>query len=349
MFRVKRRHFIIVGVVIMLLVSGCGSSSSIELQEGKVNVVTTFYPLYDFAQSIGGDHVHVINLVPAGVDPHDWSPKSQDMKIMSEAELFVFNGAGFESWLGDFFSSVEKQTLIHRVEASLGVDLIQTRGTNGLDDEHDDKVEHEGSGTDDHSDERLEQEETDHENEQEESDHGHDHGDVDPHIWLSPLQAKIMAANVKDGLIQVDPVHQADYELGYERLAEKLDELHQRYVKTLSSSPRKEFVVSHQSLGYLARDYGLSQIAVMGLSPDSEPTAQDMLQISKFIREHKVQYILFEELVSPKIAETLARDLQIETLIFNPVEGLTEEQIKAGDNYISIMTRNLTSLEKALQ
>src|SRR2546428_5850144 len=83
------------------LMTGCGSNPKVNLVEGKVNVVTTFYTLYDFTRKIGGDYVNVINLVPAGVEPHDWSPKSRDLSNMSKADLFVYHGAGFEGWVQD--------------------------------------------------------------------------------------------------------------------------------------------------------------------------------------------------------------------------------------------------------
>jgi zinc transport system substrate-binding protein len=340
-------------VVLMaaIVLSGCGSTSEVELQEGKVNVVTTFYPLYDFASQIGGEHVNVINLVPAGVDSHEWSPKSQDMKNMTQAQLFIYNGAGFEGWVDDFFSSLKDENALHLVEASHGIALIENGADADHEEEHADEHEAEEAHADEHADEHEAEEA--HADEHEEEAHaegdGHDHGNVDPHVWLSPLQAKVLATNVRDGLIEVDPAHQADYEQNFKTLMQQLDQLHQKYVEMTSASERREFVVSHQAFGYLARDYDLTQVPVMGLSPDSEPTAQDMKEISQFVREHQIQYILFEELVSPKIAETLAQDLNIETLVFNPVEGLTKEQIKAGETYVSMMERNLTSLEKALQ
>ncbi len=319
----KIKGLLTMGVWILLaalILSGCGSNNGLELQEGKVNVMTTFYPLYHFTESIGGEHVHVINIVPAGVSSHDWAPKSQDMKHMTKADLLVYNGLGYEGWIDDFFSSLDSGHSMHIVEASRDVDLIHTDDT----DEHEEEEAHE-------------------------DDHGHDHGHVDPHVWLSPLQAQMLAANIKAGLIEVDPEHQADYEANYEALKLQLKDLHQDYSEAIKQAPRKEFVVSHQAFGYLARDYGLTQLPIMGLSPDAEPTAQDMKRISQFVRDYDVKYILFEELVSPRIAETLADNLNIETLVFNPVEGLTQAQMDAGETYFSMMERNLTSLQKALQ
>lgn len=289
---------ILIGVFVL---TGCGNSK-INYVEGKVNVVTSFYPLYDFTLKIGGNHVHAINLIPTGVEPHDWTPKSNDMKHISKADLFVYNGAGLEGWVDDFLKSLDSDSETAVIEASYGIELIN-------------------SG----------------------------HGQFDPHVWLSPLQAQIMANNIKDGLIQADAQHKEDYEANYENFIAQLDELDAKYREVVNQALRKEIVVSHEAVGYLARDYGLTQIAVMGLSPEAEPTAQDLKHISAFIREQGVKYILFEELVSSKLADVLASDLNIDTLVFNPLEGLTEEQREAGEDYISLMEGNLSSLKTALE
>lgn len=308
--------FLILSVV--LVVSGCGKQSNVQIVEGKVNVVTTFYPLYDFTKAIGGEHVNVINLVPAGVEPHEWSPKSRDLTNMTKAEMFVYNGAGFEGWVDDFLASKKKDSKQVVVEASSGIKLL-------------DAAEEDGH---------------------EEKEKGHDHENesgVDPHIWVSPKSARTMAESIKNGLVQADPAHKADYETNYSKFAQQLTALDNKFTESLSKAAKKEIVVSHQAFGYLARDYGLTQMPIMGLSPDAEPTAQDMMEINKFVKEHQVKVIFFEELVSDKLAKTLANDAKIGTEVLNPLEGLTDDQVKAGENYITVMEKNLQKLLKALQ
>ncbi|GAA3405520.1 metal ABC transporter substrate-binding protein [Paenibacillus hodogayensis] len=303
--------------------AGCGKSN-VTLSEGKVNAITTFYTLYDFTSQIGGDKVNVINLVPAGVEPHDWSPKSRDLVNIGKAQLFIYNGAGFEGWVHEFLDSRKKDSGLSVITASDGVELI--RGVH--EDDHDHGKEKK-SKKDDHAHEET--------------------SDVDPHVWVSPKSALRMAENIKNGLVQADAANKAYYETNYETLRKQLAELDARFSQSLGKAPRKEIVVSHQAFGYLARDYGLTQKPIMGLSPDSEPTAQDLKEINKFVKENNVKYIFFEELVSDKMAKTLAKDAGIETLVLNPLEGLTQEQVKAGDNYVTVMDKNLQNLLKALQ
>ncbi len=360
-----RRGFKQAGLLILLLMVTACSANQAGLEEGKVNVVTSFYPLYDFTKKIGGEHVHVINLVPAGVDAHDWAPKSRDIVHMTEADLLIYNGLGFEGWLDDFLESLDSDANVKPVSATALLEPI-VLGEEHEDEEqaHEDDHGHEEEAeaaddhgheeevaADDHAHDEEQAHEDDHGHEHEEAadDHGHDHGGYDPHTWVSPLSAKLMAEQILHALIEVDPEHTDDYEANYEKLAAQFDALDQELRTIIDEGNRSDIVVSHHAYGYLERDYGLEQVAVMGISPESEPTPQDMKHIAQYVQEHEVQYILFEELASSRLADILAQEAGVETLVFNPVEGLTEEQAEAGEDYFSVMQRNLTSLEKALQ
>lgn len=316
--RSKRTVLSLLLLAMTLVFTACGGSSTNTYVEGKTNVVTSFYPLYYLTSEIGGEHVNAVNLIPAGVEPHDWTPKSQDLSTASKAQLFLYNGAGLEGWTDAFLKGLSKDSKLVSAEMSAGVTLIQ------------------GSS------------EEEHEHEDEGNDHGHAL-DVDPHTWVSPKSMIIMAANVKNSLIEVDGANKADYESNYSALLAKLEALDHTFESELSKAARKDIVVSHQAFGYLARDYGLNQIAIMGLSPDAEPRAQDLLNIAKYVKANNIPYIFFEELVSPDLANTLASEADVDTLVLNPIEGLTPEQQKRGDTYISLMEANLQNLIKALQ
>jgi len=332
-----------------LFAAGCGGGPAPgeavgEGEAGKrLNVVASFYPLYDFAAKIGGDDADVINLVPAGVDSHDWSPKLQDMRQISEADLFVYLGAGYEGWVDDFLGALAPGEGPLVVEASHGAALIRISGNGGT---------HSAADGDDHGHDHADG------NGHELADghgggeggRGHDHGnnDTDPHVWLSPKQALVLAANIKNAFIGADPENRADYESRYAQLEARLHDLDAKMTKMAAEAKQKTFIVSHESFGYLARDYGLTQIGVMGLAPDAEPTLGKLEEIRGEARKLGIRYILFEELVSPKVAETLAESLGIDTLVLNPLEGLTEDQLHAGEDYFTVMERNLTTLAIAL-
>ncbi|QHW30306.1 zinc ABC transporter substrate-binding protein [Paenibacillus rhizovicinus] len=297
--------------VLIIFTAGCGPSGQGKLVEGKLNVVTSFYPLYFLGQQIGGADANVINMIPAGVEPHDWSPKSQDLDTVSKAQLFLYNGAGLEGWVDDFLEGLPGNSKLQTVEVSKGIQKIS--GNPEDEDDHPDK------------------------------------GHVDPHTWVSPKSMIIMAKTVLDRFSEADPAHKDAYEANYKVLEGKLSALDKQYADTLATVKKKDIVTSHQAFGYLARDYGLKQVAIMGLSPDAEPKARDLLNITKFVKANGIQYIFFEELVSDEIAKTLAREAHVQTMVLNPLEGLTPKQASKGEDYFSLMQTNLQNLVQALQ
>ncbi|GGD70393.1 metal ABC transporter solute-binding protein, Zn/Mn family [Paenibacillus nasutitermitis] len=309
------RCFVLAAAIMLVILTGCSGSAGSKLVEGKVNVVTSFYPLYFLANEIGGDNIHVINLVPAGVEPHDWSPKSRDLDTVSKAQLFFYNGVGLEGWVDGFLKGLSKDSQLVTVAASQDVKLIPAAAGEAGDEEV----------QDDHK------------------------GGVDPHTWVSPKSMMVMAGTVRDHLKAADPGHAAQYDGNYQAILNKLAALDDQYEEKLGAAAHKDIVVSHHAFSYLARDYGLTQLSIMGLSPDAEPKAQDLLKLSKYVKEHGIKYIFFEELVSDELARTLAREADVGTMVLNPVEGLTPEQEKRGEDYFSLMELNLQNLLQALQ
>ncbi|KGE17995.1 metal ABC transporter solute-binding protein, Zn/Mn family [Paenibacillus wynnii] len=330
---VTRKGLLLFALILVLIATGCGAKSSGSIIEGKVNVVTSFYPIYEFAKEIGGEDVNAINLLPVGVEPHDWTPRSQDIVNTSKAQLFLYNGAGLEGWVPNFLKGLDSESGVQAVEVSKGIDLIMTdeedehgHGANEAADEHDS----EGVTNEDHTD-------------------AGDSLHTDPHTWVSPKSAIVMAENIKNSLQKADPAHKEGYEERYNVLADRLKNLDSKFVEELGKLPNKEIVVSHQAFAYLCRDYGLTQHAIMGLSPDAEPRSQDIVDLANTVKEEGIRYIFFEELVSDKLAKTLANEAGVSTMVLNPVEGLTEDQAKANDDYFTLMEKNLQNLILALK
>ncbi len=321
-------------IVIMLILTACGGNGSAnDAAEGKLRVVTSFYPLQYLTEAIGGDLVAVNNLIPTGVEPHDWTPKSRDLTRASSADLFLYNGAGLEGWVDEFLEGLDQGSSVRTIEASRGIDLISGN-----------PEAHAHEGEDDHAADDEHGLEEEHAGEE----HGHEAEDIDPHTWVSPKSMLIMAVNVRDSLIAADDANRGTYEAGYAAVQQKLAELDAAY-EELRALPRRDIVVSHQAFGYLCRDYGLNQVAIMGMSADAEPKAQDLLNIARYVEEQGIRYIFFEELVSDELAQTLADEADVDTLVLNPVEGLTPKQEANGDNYVTLMELNLQNLRKALQ
>ena len=171
---------------------------------------------------------------------------------------------------------------------------------------------------------------------------------VDPHVWLSPRKAVLEVAAITAALVQADPEHAAVYKKNSEAYQEKLLQLDQRLTELAAKAPQKLFVTTHAAFGHLAEDYGLQQVAIMGISPDAEPTPADLKNLISTIKDNQVKYVFFETLVSPRIAQTVAEASGAETLVLDPLEGLSEAGRNNGDDYLKIMTRNIDNLELAL-
>lgn len=174
-------------------------------------------------------------------------------------------------------------------------------------------------------------------------------GTNDPHVWLNPENVKIEMAAIRDALTKADPDGKDTYEANYNRYASELDKLDSEYRAALSGLKNRDVVVAHAAYGYLCQAYALNQTSIEGLSPDSEPDPARVAQIIDFARQHAVKVIFFEELVSPKVAQSIAAQVGAQINVLSPVEGLTDAEAKAGDDYFSVMRKNLEALKAALE
>ncbi len=281
--------------------------------EEKLLVYTSFYPIYDFTSQIGGHRIEPVALIEGGNEPHTWEPDAVDFVGLEKADIFIYNGAGMEPWADKVLAALENQSLMV-VDTSNGIDLIAAGH------------HHHGDEDGHHEDE-----------------HTHEHESYDPHIWLSLRNAKQQCETIKQVLSQADPEYADYYQQNYDRYAAQLDELDAEYEQTLQSITNRNLVVSHEAFAYLCRDYGLTQMAVEGLTPDSEPDAARMVEIIKFCKENHVTTIFFEELASQKVADAIAKAAGVE------VGMLTTEQSTNREGYLAFMRTNLQVLAEGLK
>ncbi len=172
---------------------------------------------------------------------------------------------------------------------------------------------------------------------------------IDPHIWLSPRLAEKMVDNIEAGLAKVDLADADYFAANASNLKIQLAQIDSEYMAGLKDCVQKNIVTSHIAFGYLAARYGLVQVSVSGLSPDAEPSAKQLGAIADFVKKNNIKYIFFESLVSPKLSETIANETGAKTLVLDPIEGLTPDEVSKGQNYITIMRSNLVNLQLALE
>ncbi|HEL1559803.1 TPA: zinc ABC transporter substrate-binding protein AdcA [Streptococcus suis] len=293
-----------------LLLGACGNSTASE--DGKLNIVTTFYPVYEFTKQVVGDEANVDLLVKAGTEVHGYEPSAKDIARIQEADAFFYENENMETWVHDVEKSLDT-TKVNVISATEGM-LLLPGG----------EEEHEGH---DHSGD------------------GHSHA-YDPHVWLSPERAITLVENIRDSLVAKYPEKKDAFETNAAAYIEKLDALDAKYSETLSAAKQKYFVTQHTAFAYLALDYGLKQVSITGVAADEDPTPSRLAELTEYINKYGIKYIYFEENASKSVAETLAKETGVQLDVLNPLESLTDEDMKNGKDYISVMEDNLTALEK---
>ncbi|MEI5994094.1 metal ABC transporter substrate-binding protein [Candidatus Enterococcus mansonii] len=305
----------------MIFILGACSQTKEQEKSGKsdtINVVTTFYPMYDFAKNVVGDAGDVQLLIPAGTEPHDYEPSAKDIAKITDADVFVYNSHELETWVQDVLENVDKKN-VAVIEAAGSIDLME-----GAAHEHD------------------------HEEEADHDEHDHDH-ELDPHVWLDPVLAQKEVEAIRDALVKKYPEKKETFTKNAAAYLEKLNELDAQYKEAFTNAKNKTFVTQHAAFGYLAKQYGLTQESIAGISPDQEPSPSRLAELKKYIKEHNVSVIYFETSASSKVAETLARETGVELAVLNPLESITKQEQEKGEDYISVMKANLDALKKSIK
>jgi len=171
---------------------------------------------------------------------------------------------------------------------------------------------------------------------------------VDPHVWLDPARYEEIVRSVSAALSEADPANEATYAANAEAYIGQIAALDEEFRVGLSDCERITIVTSHEAFGYLADAYGLTQVGILGLSPEAEPDPRRLAELRDLVQREGVTTIFAEELVSPKVAETLASEAGVQVAVLNPIESLTDAQERAGEDYLSLMRENLDTLRRAL-
>ena len=307
----KFKQVFVLFIVIILVGSffACTKRTQESSRMKKLKVITTLFPLYDMAKNIGADKADVSLLLPPGVEAHSFEPKPSDIVKINEADVFVYTGKFMEPWAEDVIKGAANKNLIV-VDASRGTKMIP--------------------GVFHDADEPA--------------------GSLDPHIWLDFDNAKIMVKNILQAFQLKDGANKDFYEQKAENYSNKLTELDTLYSTTLAACKDKTIVYGgHYAFGYLAKRYGLKYLAAQGVSPDSEPTANDLIKLVEQIKKDKIRYVFYEELTSPKIAETIAGETKTKMLLLNAAHNLSRDQFEQGISFFDILKKDLENMRVGLE
>lgn len=307
---------LIASTAALALLAGCGTNESAG--NGR-SAVASFYPLAWVTEQVAGDAWEVTNLTQPGQEPHHLSLDISQTAALEEAEVVVLQ-RGMQSAVDGAVDNLDIDQVIDAAE----VVTLQPAAEGGHDHDHD-------HGEDDHAEETHEEE-------------GHEDEELDPHFWLDPLLMANLGDAVAETLAKADPDNAEEFQSNADELRAQLEALDADYTDGLATCERDVAVVSHDAFGYLTR-YGLRFEAIAGLTPDAEPTAADLAHLETEIRELGVTTVFYERLATPKMAETLAKDVGVDTAVLDPLEGLSDET--EGEDYLSLMRANLQALQKA--
>jgi len=334
----KKALLLFLVTVLALFTAACGDKSSTtspkqsESKE-KMTIYTTVYPLSYFTQRIGGDFVEVSSIYPAGANEHTFEPTQKDMMKLADADLFFYVGLGLEGFVENAKKTLAKEdvTMIATADHVSDEKLAISTGHTHADEEDHAATEEEHSHSED---------EHGHDN--------HDHGNVDPHVWLSPIISQDLALSIKDTLIEKMPEQEATFTANYEALVKELQELDQSFKAMAEKAPEKTFFVSHAAFGYIAGQYGLTQMPIAGLNSQNEPSQKELTAIVEKANDQHIHYILFEQNVSSKLAEVIQKEVGAKSLVLHNLSVLTADDVKNKETYFTLMNKNIQTLKTAL-
>lgn len=298
-------------------------SSCRQARQGRADglqVVTTLFPLYDFARIVGGAKAHVTLLLPPGVEPHGFEPRPKDILLVNRADVFVYTGDFMEPWAASIIKGTDAKKLVV-VDASEGA-ALRTETEEGA--SHEDEAHHHAAGD--------------------------GRGPTDPHIWLDLGNAQKIVDNICAGFVRRDPGNRQFYEENAKAYNAALARLDRRFRDELSRCGTRVFVHGgHYAFNYLARRYRLTYVSAYGFSPDAEPSPRRLAEMVRTIRQHRAKYVFYEELLQPRVAQTLARETGVKLLPLNGGHNVTAEEMKRGVTFVSLLEQDLENLKVGLQ
>lgn len=284
-------------------------SNKEDKESQKPYISVSSFALYDVAVNIAGDEIEVFKIISDGSDAHMFEPTPKDLATIELSKLFIYNGAGFEAWADKLSSNISSKI----IDMSVNVELLESH----------------------------------HHCDHDEDDDEHHHGNYDPHYWQSIENMITIAGVIERELSQILPEKSEQFRANRDSYIDELRKLENEYKTALSDCKIPYLVTSHNAFGYLGDDYGFSNISVVGLSSDEQPSAKNIADIVELVRDKGIKAIYFEEFIDDGVAATIAKETGAEVDTIHPLGNITKEQ--SGMSYIEIMRENLSKLRYAME
>ncbi len=282
------------------------------------SVSVSTFSLYESARAVAGEALDVRTIIPLGSDAHMFSPTPKEVARIGEASLFVYSGAGFESWAEPLRSTLPQSVKV--VDMSKYVTLIRNEEEHA--EHHDDAHEHEEE---------------------------HDHGAYDPHYWLAIDNMIAMTRKFEEEFSKLSPANAPLFRRNAQAYVVELQKLKSEYASGLKECRNRLLVSNHDAFGYLAHANNLESVSVIGLSSDEQPSAKNIADIVSLVQEHGIKTVFFEALINDNVAQTISRETGARAVSLQPLENISEDELKSGETYLSIMRQNLHKLREAME
>lgn len=297
-------------VIAASVFAGCSNSQKQE-EDGKLKVITSNFPPYDFLREIGGGRINLSMLISPGAESHSYEPTPKDIADVNSCDVFVYTGGNSDQWVGSLISSGDNEDM-KVVKMMDCVELLE------------------------------EPEEEDHDHQGEEA--------MDEHVWTSPKNAVIIVEKLAQTLAEADPENAGFYNENAEAYIEKLENLDNEFRETIDNSERKTLVFGDRfPFGYLVNEYGLDYISAFpGCSTDTEASAADIAKIIDYVNENDIPVVFYIELSSGKTADTICEATGAKKLLLHSCHNVSKEDFENGVTYLQLMENNLANIKEAL-
>ncbi len=336
----RRKIFCLLLSALLILGCGCAAKPAEKETDGRLRVVCSLFPYYDFARAIGGEYVDVQLLVPAGRETHSFEPTPLDVIKVSRADVLIYNGGHGEYWVSEILDSAGEEIPV--VACMMDhTQALEEEIVEGMEEErhHDHDEEHDP----DHGDAM-------------EYDHAHaadehrDNIEYDEHIWTSPVGSKELCRTICSALSEADPAHKADYEANLEAYLQELDALDEAFGQVVAAGERKLLIFGDRfPMLYFCKTYDLEyRAAFHGCAGDTEPSLETLKYLIDKVNDEQIPVVYTIELSSQKIADAIAETTGARVETLHSCQSVSRQEFDRGETYLSLMWRNVDALKEGL-
>lgn len=305
-------------ILICITILLCGCSTIQDEDNGKIKVVTTIFPQYDFARNIGGDNVEVKMLLPLGSESHDYEPSLSDIAAVQSCDLFIYVGGDTDKWVVSVIDGIERDDF-NAISLLETVETLELEVVDGMEDTHD------------HDE--------------------HENCEMDEHVWTSPKNAIKISQVIADRLCEIDSDNAQGYKSNLSAYLDKLNTLDKSLTNLVNSAQNKTLIFSERfPFRYLTHDYGLDYSAAFsGCSGDTEPSLSTIAFLINKVNELNSPVIFYTEFSKETVADTICDATNAEKLLLHSCHNLSSTEFEKGEDYISLMTKNIDNIGKAIK